>query len=589
MKAGQQAGDRISMRERLISAAYSATLSPNQYDETLDLIDELIFSDVSDGRVDVLKRGADPDLIAHFQRANDIQLALGRKKARKSSERILLEATPNPALIFDQSEKIVAMNDLAKNMMGKECIALIDCDLDEHVLQNIRRFFRFSDIEKVFVEPDCLFTRKSINACLLVREIPAVADFDPNNGRLADEKTFLLTVVDLGFDQPTISLFRDAYGLTSAEMSVAVHLAQGKQLPEVAAERDVTIATIRTQIKSIKKKTNSRDIPAIVRLLCGFAAGMATSSQLARAIGSVLKDATPFKSSAEIILTDGRKMSYVEQGNPDGIPVIMIHNMPYGVELPQNAIAAANRMNLRIIAPYRPGFGNSDDLKDIDLEQLLDHVAADIRELLNQLGIAEAVIVGQTIGAVFALRFARLYPRSVSSLFAISRAPMWREEWAARTPKRQRFILGLAKHMPQLLPLVMRATVAFMDTGHTKKLVLSLCQNSAADMQALKNPEILELMVKGCEEGLKQGVEAFCQDSLLAILDFSEEAKLLETPFHILHGDLDQIVDISQSEYFAETVPDTTVEIVRGAGQLLIYSHWDYVLRAIKKSQKSSS
>lgn len=576
-------------REKLISAAYSATLSPNQYDETIDLIDDLIFSDESAGHVDALKRGADPDLFAHFQRANDIQLLLGRKKTEKSDERILLDATPNPALIFDQSEKIVAMNDLAKNMMGKECVTLIDCGVNEHVLRNIRRFFGNDDSQKIFVEPDYLFTRKSMNTCLLVREIPAIADVERQNRSTRVFKSFLLTIVNLGFDQSTTSLFGNAYGLTPAETSIAVHLANGMQLPEIAAERDATIATIRTQIKSVKRKTNARDVPAIVRLLCGFSAGMLTSAQLSRTSGSAMQDATPFKFSAELILRDGRKMSYVEQGNPRGIPVIMLHNMPYGVELPQNAIAAAHRMNLRIIAPYRPGFGSSDNLKDIDVEQLLDHVAADIQELLNQLGISEAVIAGQTIGAVFALRFARLYPSSVSSLFAISRAPIWREEWATQMPKRQRFILGLAKHMPQLLPLIMRATVAFMDTGHAKKLVLSLCQNSAADMQALRNAEILELMAKGCEEGFEQGVEAFCRDCLLAIMDFSDEAKLLETPFHILHGDLDQIVDLSQSKYFAANVPDTTLEIVKGAGQLLIYSHWDYVFRAIRKSQKNSN
>ncbi|WP_164088940.1 alpha/beta fold hydrolase [Sphingorhabdus sp. YGSMI21] len=501
----------------------------------------------------------------------------------------MLDATPNPALIFDQAEKIVAMNDLARQMIGDDCLTLADCGVSEHVLQDIRQFFGSDAVQEIFVEPDHLFAGKKMNSCLMVREIPAVADVERPGGSGRAEKSFLLTIVNLGFDPSTTSLFRQAYGLTPAEASVAVHLANGMQLPEIAAERDSTIATLRSQIKSIKKKTNARDVPAIVRLLCGFSAGMLTSSQLARTSGTVAEEARPPRSSAEMILSDGRKMSYLEQGSPDGIPVIMLHNMPYGVELPQNAIAAASRMNLRIIAPYRPGCGNSDNLKNIDAEQLLDHVAADIQELLDQLDISKAVIAGQTVGAIFALRFARLYPRSVSSLFAISRAPIWREEWAAQMPKRQRFILGLARHMPQLLPLIMRATVAFIDKGHAKTLIQSLCQNSAADMQALKNAEILELMARGCEEGLKQGVEAFCQDCLLAIMDFSEEAKLLETPFHILHGDLDQIVHISQSECFVANVPGTTLEIVEGAGQLLIYSHWDSVFRAIKRSHKNSN
>ncbi|NRD91037.1 hypothetical protein C8024_18650 [Sphingopyxis sp. BSNA05] len=145
-------------REKLISAAYSATLSPDQYYETLDMMDELIFSDQSAKYIDALKQGADPELMAHFQRAHDIQLLLGRKKTEKSAERILLDATPNPALIFDQAEKIVAMNDLARQMIGDDCLTLADCGVSEHVLRNIRQFsevtpFRRYSLNRIICSP----------------------------------------------------------------------------------------------------------------------------------------------------------------------------------------------------------------------------------------------------------------------------------------------------------------------------------------------------------------------------------------------------------------------------------------------------
>lgn len=402
------------------------------------------------------------------------------------------------------------------------------------------------------------------------------------------EKLYFATIIDLGFDQSKTSLFRQTYGLTPAEVDIAVYLASGKQLPEIAEERRATLATIRTQIKRIKKKTNSRDIPAIVRLVCGFSAGILVSSQISNPVAAENRDSSPLKSYKQLVLRDGRQMSYMEQGDPEGIPVLMIHNMPYGVELPELAIKAASRMNLRIIAPYRPGYGNSDMIEDAHGDNLLNEVARDIYELLDHLAIPTAAIVGQTVGAVYAMRFAYLFPNRVSNLFAVSYAPIWRDEWIATLPKRQRFTVRVTKYMPQLLPLITRATVAFVDKGHAKKLVHSLCKGCAADMRALQSEEITDLMARGCEEGLKQGAEAFRRDCFLTIQDFSEEAKHLSVPFHILHGDEDDIIELFRTNEFAEAVPGTIVEIVKGAGQLLMYSHWEHVLKAIKGKSKKT-
>ena len=50
----------------------------------------------------------------------------------------------------------------------------------------------------------------------------------------------------------------------------------------------------------------------------------------------------PMKIRRQISLRSGRQIDFVEQGAVDGKPVLMFHNVPYGVELPEAAIKASN-------------------------------------------------------------------------------------------------------------------------------------------------------------------------------------------------------------------------------------------------------
>ncbi len=216
-------------------------------------------------------------------------------------------------------------------------------------------------------------------------------------------------------------------------------------------------------------------------------------------------------------------------------------------------------------------------------DDLIDRAAGDMRDLLGQLGIARAIVVSHSTSAPFALRFARLHPECVSRLMAVARAPIWRDEWMKSTPQRQRFMLRMARSLPQMLPVVAWAMVSVMETSYANDFVAYNCRDSAVDSLAIqKNPEIADLIAKGSVEALRNGLDAFCRESRIALMDFSHEARATDHKFHVLHGRDDVIVHPSQSLAFAEVVPGTSVELVDGAGQLLFLSHWQQVFEAVR-------
>ena len=575
----------------LISAAYSATLSPENYDDIMDVFDDLIFTETNQDSGYVIS----PDLAMHFERAHEIYNKLGRHSTANLVDKKLVDTAPCPAIIFDQSERILAMNALANKPFPRPCKTLSEYCSYPQSLERIRIFITNTDGANILIEPGGLRADGKTNTCILVRTI--------NRGKIsgqslptdAAENQFFLTSIDLGFDRLKTALFQKTYNLTDAETEIATRLADGQQPQEISQIRRASLATIRTQIKILKQKTACRDIPGIVRLVYGFSAGLFVSSQASNTSPSYMQIPSSFKRQGSITLRDGRKMSYMEHGNTHGKPAIFIHGMMYGSGLLDKTSEAAARQNLRIITPCRPGYGLSDPISNASarydaafLDKMLDEVANDIYELLDRLGIAKAMILGNSAGSVYALRFAHLFPNRTSALFAINQLPIWRDEWMGKLPKRQRLIARIAKYTPQLLPLVTRTAVALIDHGRVDKLVDALHKDISADMTALKKPGVYDLVCAGIEEIAAQGADAFCRDCILLLRDYSHQATNLKTPFHIIRGEGDMNVPLSHLENFIQIAPKTTLEMVKGAGQFLLYSHWEYVLNALKKSSKKS-
>jgi pimeloyl-ACP methyl ester carboxylesterase/DNA-binding CsgD family transcriptional regulator len=551
----------------LVSAVYAATLSPENFNATFDTLDELLFNDVLQDAEEIGARAA--RVSAHVAIVRSIQERIGLARTHEQKLHAILESVPNPSYLITRSESVLAANALA---LAKHRIAprtLRECLADDHVLQQVHAFIARNSAEKLLAVAGPDGSARKTQISVLVKRVDADL-----LSRRADP-IFLLSIVDFGFDDDTIDLFRRTYGLTQAESRVAVLLASGWRVPDIAAERGASVETVRTQIKLVKSKTAARDIPDLVRLLCGLSAGV-----LAPTLDRT-RDSSPFKSRRQFVLRDGRRMDYLDQGAANGRPVLLFHNLPYGVELPAAAIRQAHADNLRFIAPFRPGYGRSDPVANLGTEALLSQVARDSHDLLVHLGISRATVLSHSVGASFALRFAAQFPDRVTRLVAVSRAPAWRDEWLAQAPQRQRFMLRLIRYTPKLLPVVAWAMVSAMDSRYANEFVVYNCKDGPADAKAVQDQEIVDLIAKGSVEALRHGTDAFCRESQLALLDLTAEARAAPHKFHILHGDDDRIVQLAQSQAFANAVPGTTLQVVPGAGQLLFFSHWRSVLAAV--------
>lgn len=91
----------------------------------------------------------------------------------------------------------------------------------------------------------------------------------PANSRIAENwqnPLALVFVMPTGANVSTLHLFAELYGLSPKELHVVTALIQGKTPEEYAQEMGVTMNTVRTQLKNIYKKTNTRRQSELVLL-----------------------------------------------------------------------------------------------------------------------------------------------------------------------------------------------------------------------------------------------------------------------------------------------------------------------------------
>ncbi|MDO7845427.1 alpha/beta fold hydrolase [Hymenobacter sp. M29] len=116
-------------------------------------------------------------------------------------------------------------------------------------------------------------------------------------------------------------------------------------------------------------------------------------------------------------LPDGRRLGLTRYGHPAHRAVVFHHGFgSSGLELPDDAALLA-RLQLQVLAPDRPGVGQSSVYRPLTFPSFADDVVA----MLNALEIREPVgVMGWSVGGVHALALAAQHPARVAAAQLLS-------------------------------------------------------------------------------------------------------------------------------------------------------------------------
>ncbi|WP_157946974.1 LuxR C-terminal-related transcriptional regulator [Thalassobius sp. I31.1] len=386
-------------------------------------------------------------------------------------------------------------------------------------------------------------------------------------------------------------ILTEAFSFTQTEVEIVRMLIECCSIKDIAEQRGRSVDTIRAQIKSILAKTETRSQVELIRLILSMMdmTGFAVTGQQTTEAWSRGYTGNPDASGAAKLHTintpDGRRLDYLTWGDPNGVPVIHLHVEIGMSRWPKSGEQAARKAGIRIITPIRAGYGNSSPLPD--KTDFTRGVVDDIMHVLKAESIEKCHVVSLCADVRFAAHIEKYYPGVMQSLIAVAGTPppdspgeydhmdLW-----------QRFLLVCARYTPHLLTFTVKTGFLMARKYGQRKFLEHVYHRSPADKEQFNDPEIWEAVTTGiqiCLSDTHSAHKAFTRTISEEIRGWHAEFCALEgkLPVHFINGTLDGQATMEIIEPFFQDHPWVSYELIEGAGQLLIYSHWDKVLKKI--------
>ncbi len=228
------------------------------------------------------------------------------------------------------------------------------------------------------------------------------------------------------------------------------------------------------------------------------------------------------------VLSSGRMLAWSEWGEEAAIPVLfltgagMAGTLGFGIDHLQE-------LNVRLIAPDRPGLGQSDP----DPDKTLSSVADDVIELLGHLQVQEAAVAAFSQGAPFALALAA---KGVVSRLAIvsGQDDLAKKVFDQLLPEQVRQMTRQAASDPEGFLAMLEG---FAEPDGFFELVLSM--SSEPDRSVYGQEPFRSAYKLALAEGFRQGPGGYARDTLAALGTWDINLAAINCPMTLWYGGKD--------------------------------------------------
>jgi pimeloyl-ACP methyl ester carboxylesterase len=276
-------------------------------------------------------------------------------------------------------------------------------------------------------------------------------------------------------------------------------------------------------------------------------------------------------------LGDGRTLAYAEWGDPDGWPVLGCHGSPSSrLERHVEDDGAYRRWGVRFIVPDRPGFGRSDPHPG---RRVMDW-PADVRHLLDDLGIDRFAVLSLSGGAAYALACAHVFQDRVRAVGVLGGAPPpdvpW--PWPRWVPRSMR----AAAHRPSPAAAMLRPV--FAPTALRPAMIPRYLQVrlNPADRRVIGRPAVRRILSETFTEGLRNGSAALAEDRALLFRPWGFPLSAVRQHVDIWHGTQDWMVPVALGRVLGAMLPDASAHWFAGEGHFLVFDHAEEIYRRLQ-------
>ncbi|EKF18629.1 alpha/beta hydrolase [Nitratireductor pacificus] len=414
--------------------------------------------------------------------------------------------------------------------------------------------------------------------------------FTPSHfDREAERRTRGFMVSEAVFRE-VLELMRPGVGLTVAERRVVFQLVAGMALREAATTDGVSFETKRAHLKVASAKLHCSGQRDLVRVVVAQLVHLLSVSSSEALHGEPAETFAARHLSDDVTLTvkrlpNGRVIRVYECGPHDGRPLIMIHGMMFPISL-VGISRYLDTAGVRLIVPIRSGFLESRPPGELAAEggmisESLSDLAGYIAEEWNGSPVA---ILGQSLGAVLAIRFANRYPGLVSRLILQS---INLTQGSGSNGGGAAAFYGSLKRLSRdgltfkLVNWQYQKYYADHRTG--REILARLFGNCDVDMAVLDGKATGKQAYGMFSDLYRNSVFGMSNDFDFVMNSWEAEARKSRKPISFVHGEDDPLTKPGELERFAAADENRSLIVIPGGGHFIAASHPREFWQAIER------
>jgi len=240
-----------------------------------------------------------------------------------------------------------------------------------------------------------------------------------------------------------------------------------------------------------------------------------------------------------VLLPNGVRLPFIEQGDPAGVPVIFLHGLSDSWRSWETVLPHLPE-SLHLFAPTQRGHGDADRPDGYATDDFAD----DLMAFIDTLGIGPAVIVGHSWGSYTAQCFAMNHPERVLGLVLVGSVTTWRGNPVGHELWESAFSTMTDPVDPEFVR-------AFQESPRLA-------------------PERLAVIIAESLKAPARVWQAIWQEAMTT--DISADLHRIMAPTLIVWGDQDPLCPRHEQDALLAAIADAQLEVYPGGGHNL---HWE--------------
>lgn len=292
--------------------------------------------------------------------------------------------------------------------------------------------------------------------------------------------------------------------------------------------------------------------------------------------------------TASVTTPDGRRLAYLEVGDPDGPLVLHNHGGPSSRLEARLLADAATKNGLRFVGVDRPGMGQSSPQK----VRTYSGWADDLVTIADALGHDRFGVTGWSEGGPWALAAAAYIDparlRHVSSIAPGSYGAFGDNSAKQYLSKIDAFGGALALNFTPAFRLMYAAlglSAKRFQTSFVKQIIKTV---NPYDQHVLSDPAIARGFGEACAECFAHGSDGLVRDAELLYRRWAFDVGTIERPVHLWQGLDDTLVPDPINKAVADAMPGAVWHPVDGAGHFVAIGSGDEILAVAAKELGAS-